>query len=167
MGGRLTDSNIFLYRQKNYKIWDFSKLREPILECGSAKWREKYVLSRGDVFVVFSTSAFWTILKNQYFQLEYKDLLVLHLFNFIVNLLVWGMLGCENVICFFSKRFYNVPRARNIIFTWIQNRARALKDRDRCYLFKRAPDELVPDFARRCVFFGFRILNAQNVSKTR
>ena len=37
---------------------------------------------------------------------------------------------------FFSKCFYNVPRARNIIFTWIQNRARALKVLGQGHVYK-------------------------------
>ena len=46
---------------------DFSKLREPILIIFGLEERGKYVLSCGGVFVVFSTSAFWDILKKRFF----------------------------------------------------------------------------------------------------
>ena len=39
-------------------------LSEPILLIFGLGQREKYVLSRGDVFVVFPTSAFCSIYKN-------------------------------------------------------------------------------------------------------
>ena len=63
----------FLTEKKNYIIEDISGLREPILDSNSAKEREKYVLSRGGVFVVFSTSAFWAILKKPVF---FSDILI-------------------------------------------------------------------------------------------